>query len=100
MFIMTRAEFEEIEFDELIELMYENSYDITREENLKEFAVGKLLDDNFGMALHIINAIYNNPYDTEWYRYDYSMGTLQTPFPITDKEDVEDLINFKDDEDD
>lgn len=96
MFIMTRAEFEEIEFDELIELMYENSYDITREENLKEFAVGKLLDDNFGMALHIINAIYNNPYDTEWYRYDYSMGTLQTPSPITDKEDVEDLIDFRD----
>ena len=99
MFIMTRAEFEEIEFDELIELMYENSYDITREENLKEFAIGKLWDDNFGMALHIINAIHENPYDTEWYRYDYSMGTLQTPSPITDKEDVEDLIDFGDEND-
>lgn len=99
MFIMTRAEFEAIEFDELIELMYENSYDVTSEETLKSFAMDKLQDDDFGMALYIINAIYNNPYDTEWYRYDYSMGTLQTPSPITDKEDVEDLIDFGDEDD-
>ena len=99
MFIMTRAEFEAIEFDELIELMYENSYDVTNEETLKSFAMDKLQDDNFGMALHIINAIYENPYDTEWYRYDYNMGTLQTPSPITDKEDVEDLIDFGDEDD-
>ena len=99
MFTMTRAEFEAIEFDELIELMYENSYDVTSEETLKSFAMDKLQDDDFRMALHIINAIYNNPYDTEWYRYDYSMGTLQTPSPITDKEDVEDLIDFGDEDD-
>ena len=95
MITMTRAEFEEVDFDELIELMYENSYDITSESTLKEFAMNKLQDDNFGLALHIIQAIYNNPYDTEWYRYDYSMGTLQTPSPITDKEDIEDLIKFR-----
>lgn len=99
MFDMTRAEFEAIEFDELIELMYENSYDVTNEETLKGFAINKLQDDNFGMALHIINAIYKNPYDTEWYRYDYSMGTLQTPSPITSKDDVEDLIDFGDEDD-
>ena len=92
---MTRAEFEEIDFDELIELMYENSYEVTSESTLKEFAMNKIQDDNFGLALHIIQAIYNNPYDTEWYRYDYNMGTLQTPSPITDKEDIEDLIEFK-----
>ena len=95
MITMTRAEFEEVDFDELIELMYENSYDITSESTLKEFAMNKLQDDNFGLALHIIQAIYNNPYDTEWYRYDYSMGTLQTPSPITDKEDIEDLIKVR-----
>lgn len=98
MLIMTRAEFEEISFNELIELMYENLYEVTNEETLKEFAIDKLQDDNFGLALHIINAIYENPYNTEWYRYDYNMGTLQTPSPITDKEDVEDLIDFGDEE--
>ena len=98
MLVMTRAEFEEISFNELIELMYENLYEVTNEETLKEFAIDKLQDDNFGLALHIINAIYENPYNTEWYRYDYNMGTLQTPSPITDKEGVEDLIDFGDEE--
>ena len=89
---MTRTEFEEIDFDELLELMFENLDSITDEETLKGFAIDKLRDDNFGLALHIINAIYENPYDSEWYRYDYSMGTLETPSPITCKDDVDDLI--------
>lgn len=96
---MTREKFEAMSFDELMEWAYENLDDITSEEILKEFAMDKLQDDDFGMALHIINAIYENPYDTEWYRYDYCMGSLQTPSPITDKEDIEDLIFFEDEED-
>jgi hypothetical protein len=46
------------------------------------------------MALHILNAVYNNKYDTEVYMYDYSMGTLETPTPIVDKEDLEPYIDF------
>ncbi len=96
---MTKERFETISFDELMEWANENLDDVTHEEILKEFAMDKLQDDDFGMASHIINAIYENPYDTEWYRYDYCMGTLQTPSPITDKEDIEDLIFFEDEED-
>lgn len=92
---MTREKFNSMTFDDLMEWANENLDDITDEEILKEFAMDKLQDDDFGMALHIINAIYENPYDTEWYRYDYCMGTLQTPSPITDKEDIEDLIDFE-----
>lgn len=95
---MTRKEFETMSFEDFIEWAKENLDDVTDEEILKEFAIEELQDDNFGMALHIINAIYNNPYDTEYYRYDYSMGTLETPTPITDKEDLEDLIFFDDEE--
>ena len=95
---MTRKEFETMSFEDFIEWAKENLDDVTDEEILKEFAIEKLQDDNFNMALHIINAIYNNPYDTEYYRYDYSMGTLETPTPITDKEDLEDLIFFDDEE--
>ena len=91
---MTRKEFETMSFEDFIEWAKENLDDVTDEEILKEFAIEKLQDDNFIMALHIINAIYNNPYDTEYYRYDYSMGILETPTPITDKEDLEDLIFF------
>lgn len=95
---MTKKEFEVMSFEDFIEWANENLDDVTHEEILKEFAIEKLQDDNFGMALHIINAIYNNPYDTEYYRYDYSMGTLETPTPITDKEDLEDLIFFEGEE--
>ena len=92
---MTREKFNSMTFDDLMEWAYENLDDITDEEMLKEFAIEKLENDNFNLALHIINAIYENPYDTEWYRYDYNMGTLQTPSPITCKEDIEDMIDFE-----
>lgn len=95
---MTRKEFETMSFEDFIEWANENLDDVTDEEILKEFAINKLQNDDFNMALHIINAIYNNPYNTEYYRYDYCMGTLQTPTPITDKEDLEDLIFFDDEE--
>lgn len=91
---MTKKEFKNISFEEFIEWANENINDVTHEDILKEFAIKKLQDDDFGIALHIINAIYNNPYDTEYYRYDYSMGRLETPKPITEKEDLEDLIFF------
>ena len=91
---MTKKEFENMSFEEFIEWANENINDVTHEDILKEFAIKKLQDDDFGMALHIINAIYTNPYDTEYYRYDYSMGKLETPTPITEKEDLEDLIFF------
>ena len=92
---MTRARFEAMDFDCLMELAAENLNEVTTEENLKEFAIEKLENDDFGMALHIINAICENPYNTEFYRYDYSMGKLEPPTPITEKADIEDLIDFE-----
>lgn len=96
---MTRAKFEAMSFDELMEWANENLNDVTHEEILKDFAMEKMNDDDFGMVLHIVNAIYENPYNTIWYRYDYCMGTLQTPSPIAEKEDIEDLISFEGEED-
>ena len=93
---MTREQFNTMSFEDFMQWAYENIDDVTDEEILKDYAIKKLQDDDFGMALHIINAIYNNEYDTEYYRYDYSMGRLETPSPITDKEDLEDLIFFED----
>ena len=55
-----------------------------------------LAEFNYQEKMDIINSIYENPYDTEWYRYDYSMGTLEIPTPVMYKEDVEDLIEFVD----
>jgi hypothetical protein len=96
---MTREQFDNISFDELLDLAYEEVSDITTEDILIDFAKTKIDDDNIMMALHVLNAIYDNPYDTEYYLYDYNMGTLETPKPITCKEDFEDYIDFEDEED-
>lgn len=95
---MTREEFEEMSFEELMEWAYENLDDVTHEDTLKNFAIDKIQSDHFNLALHVINAIYENPYDTQWYLYDYSMGTLEEPTPITEKADIEHLIDFEEEE--
>lgn len=94
---MTREEFENMDFEELMNWAYDNLDCITDEEILKEYGIRNIQNDNFNLGLHIINAIYNNPYDTKWYRYDYYDGTLSEPKPITDRYDIEDLIDFEDD---
>lgn len=95
---MTREYFDSMTFEELIEWANENLNDLTTEDVLIEFAKSKIDDDNIYMAIHILGAIYNNRYDTEYYLYDYCMGTLETPTPITCKEDFEHLIDFDDEE--
>lgn len=94
---MTRAEYEAMSFEELMEWAYENLDDVTTEETLIEFAKNKL-DDNLGLALHILNAIYECIRPAHgYYRYDYTMGTLETPTPITCSDDIDELIFLEDD---
>lgn len=97
---MTREQFEEMSLEEVMDWIEENlRYSpITHEEILIDFAKTKIDDDNIGMAIHVLGAIYNNPYDTEYYLYEYDMGMLDTPTPITCKEDLEDWIDFEDEE--
>lgn len=95
---MTRKEYEEMSLEELIEWAYENINDLTTEELLLDFAKAKIDDDNIYMALHILRAIYESSEAYNgYYLYDYSMGTLETPTPITCKEDFEHLIDFEED---
>lgn len=91
---MTKAAFDKMHFDELVEWASENLEELTYEDTLISFAKQKLDDDNLLVAVHILNAIYNNPYDTELYLYNYDMGVLETPTPVISKEDFERLIDF------
>lgn len=93
---MTRREFEEMSLEELMDWVDDNvTYSpITHEEILIDFAKTKIDDDDIGIAIHVLSAVYNNHYDTEYYLYEYDMGTLSTPTPITCKEDLEDYIDF------
>lgn len=100
---MTREKFNSMTFDDLMEWADENLDDITDRETLLRFAEDSIGEDRLYLALHILHAVYeaetSNLYvydcDTEWYRYDYNMGTLQTPSPVTCKEDIEDMIDFE-----
>lgn len=87
---MTRADFETKTFDELIEQLQNEDQDICSYDYLKDFAKHLIDEENIGFALHILDAIYTEP--GEYFEYDCSMGTLQTPSGLTEKSDIEHLI--------
>lgn len=98
---MTREQFNNMEFEELLEWAYENIDYTWHEDALIAMAKHEIDEDNLMMALHILNAIYESDCsDDSFYIYDRSMGTLETPTPITCKEDLEDYIDFDEEEED
>lgn len=92
---MKKSEFMQLDLYEAIDVAYNNfNVHITSEDILKEYILHTIQKDNFGLALHLLKAIYENPIpEAEMYLYDYSMGTLDTPTPITDIEDLLDWID-------
>lgn len=87
---MKREDFEKKTFEEVMSDMMENEDCVTTYENLKEFAKNKVDDDDLLTATHILQAIHEDT--AEYYMYDYSMGTMETPSSVTSKEDIEHLI--------
>ena len=87
---MTRIEYEEKSFDEVMMQLNEERDDILDRESILEYAKYLIDDDNLFLAIHILEGV-NDDY-AEWYEYDCCMGTLQTPSGITEKEHVEHLL--------
>lgn len=87
---MTKADFNNKTFNELVFQLQEETDEVTSYEMLKEFAIEKIKSDDLFVAIHILEAINNDTAD--YYLYDYCMGTLQTPSSITEKADIEHLI--------
>lgn len=89
---MTRKEFEKLSVDEVMCKLMDECYNITTLDTLKDFAKENIDNENYLLAAHIIKAL--KTYDDEyWWFYDYNMGTLNTPCPIENKQDVEHLID-------
>lgn len=88
---MTKKEFYELDLNDCCARLEEEGQTITSYETLKDFAKDQIDNDNFFLAQHICEAL--NDYQAEWYIYDYSMGTLETPTPIRDKEDIVDMVD-------
>jgi hypothetical protein len=95
---MTKQEWEELTLDEAIDWADREYgvYECTSEDSLIRFAKEKIDEDNIGLALHILSAIYNSEEAHDgYYLYDYSAGTTSTPTPITCKENLEDYVTFE-----
>ena len=98
---MTKKEWEELTLDEAIDWAdWECGVnELTSEDSLIRFAKEKIDEDNLFLAIHILEAIYNSEEAYNgYYLYDYSLGTMSTPMPITCKEDLEGYISFEEDE--
>lgn len=71
--------------------------DIISRDSLKDFAIYQIKEDRLFLARHIIDAIDDTYVDDngeypEWYRYDTTMGTLETPTAIYDINDLYDYV--------
>ena len=91
---MTREEFNNKTFDEVLEQLYQENDNITTFEILKEYIKKCVDNEDFNLVLHLVDSIWNDPnsYSSDWYEYDYSMGLLDKPVCLSEKEHVEHLI--------
>lgn len=64
--------------------------DIISRDSLKDFAIYQIKEDRLFLARHILDAI-DDTY-AEWYSYDTTMGTLETPTAIDDVNDLYDYV--------
>ena len=92
---ITREEFEDMTLEEVMNELSDHD-DITSFDSLKDYAINLIDDNNFFLAIHILDSL--NKCEADYYIYDYCMGTLEEPTAIEDKEDVEYLIDFEDEE--
>ena len=89
---MTVLELYQKDFNTAVIELSEQYDDITDYETLKEFIKSKIDDDSLYLVAHLANALKDCAC-TEYYRYDYNMGTLETPTPLQDLSDLEDFCD-------
>ena len=69
-------------------LLYEyGGYFVCTKEDLKQLACSKIIEEDFKLAKHILDNLYNNP-ECKYWKYDTSLGVLETPTPITDTQTI------------
>lgn len=87
---MTVLELYKKGFYAAVEELMETHDNVTTYETLKEFIKTKIDDDNFLIAIHLLETL-NTGYAADYYEYDYNMGTFEFPRPLRDISDLEDL---------
>ena len=99
---MTRAELDKLiangkTLDDVISDFAIDNDDIVSRDLLKNFVIYQITKDRLFLARHILDAIDHTYIDdegeyAEWYSYDTTMGTLETPTAIYDINDLYDYV--------
>ena len=91
---MKKKKLLKMELNEAIYEMEQEIDDIFHFDTIKEMAIEKIKHDDIGWGLHLLQAIYEDTTDAEYYLYDYNLGRMSTPTPITS---VKDLLPYCED---
>ena len=78
------------EQDDIISVISEIRDDIHSLETMEDMVIDEVNNGNYNVAAHLLNAMWENHAD--WYKYDRSMGTLETPTAINSADDINTLI--------
>lgn len=83
--------------DDVINNFEFDNDDIVSRDSLKDFAIYQIKENRLFLARHILDAIDDiyaddNGEYAEWYSYDTTMGTLETPTAIYDINDLYDYV--------
>ena len=90
---MTREKFLEQGIDEAFELAYQNSNYLWYEEALLDFAKSRI-PDYIEWAIHILESVRDS--ESQYYSYDATAGTWDTPVPLKSVEDIAEYMTFDD----
>ena len=73
-------------YEEMCAWCYDNYSDIVTRSDLKDAVINYIEEDNLPTAIHLLEALNNN--SAEYFDYNMSMGSLETPQPINDQFDI------------
>lgn len=65
---------------------HDGLFDLNSFDTMVEMAIHHLKDGNINVASHIVDALQEKV--AEYYRYDVTMGTLETPVPIDNTDEL------------
>ena len=76
--------------DDILNASCEDFDNIVDRESLLDFAIYQINEGRLFLARHILDAVDTDYAD--WYNYDARMGTLETPTPVDDVNDLYDYV--------
>lgn len=88
---------EDMSFDQAIDFIIDNDIGVDylhSFDSMKELIKHEVDEENMFFVSHLANAIWNDPSEgDEWWVYDISMGTLETPYAIGN---IKELLEYLD----